>query len=102
MYVTPLSLLLIGQSKRIMLIRVKKDKYLRASCQRFQKVDHEGPSQKNDLSGLSWCIWPKVYMVSPSGGIDPPLGGFWGGQKWQFCPFRDFDSKSCTKFFPHL
>ena len=42
-------------------------------------MDHEGPSQKNDLSGLSWCIWPKVYMVSPLGGIDPPLGGVKNG-----------------------
>ena len=41
-------------------------------------MDHEGPGQKNDLSGLSWCIWPKVYMVSPSGGIDPLWGGFGG------------------------
>ena len=29
---------------------------LRAGCYRNQNMDHEAPSRKNDLRGLSWCI----------------------------------------------
>ena len=35
---------------------VYKTVILRAGCHRNQNMDHEAPSRKNDLRGLSWCI----------------------------------------------
>ena len=39
---------------------------------------HEAPTQKYDLRGWSWCIWPNFHPQGVSGGIGHPLCHFGG------------------------
>ena len=58
---SPVVVLQVGRASALLRManeysRARFRECLRAGCHRNQNMDHEAPSRKNDLRGLSWCI----------------------------------------------